>query len=387
MLYHNTFMDFWNSIKKPTGVIVVLLLMLFASSSTAQIWSLPDKSKVVPPTFPVFGKSRVVPAYSNFFYSQLPAYKQCELTICNGEVVDSSVFDGNRYLIYCKQGTTTYLFSYKNNYKHIKVECKLSTDITYVQEFYYNNHLSLDSLTVTTIENRNAVRLIVMKCCIDAKGRVNTTNYYRYANPKRQALLENLVLEDFEYNMSLPQEILPEMYCDYLVYDLQKDKQVFKDCEDMTSLLRNSADKLPCVGKALDRVSKKYSYLFENDSLVFYGEFQNRNEDNKDMSYLIPQPRHVSYLYTKFGDCMIGNCQISSGHSILHYNQQFFVRKRNYMLASHIDGVYWDMGCSGRPGNSDTTINRFMLRNNLVIEYSETKQDTVNKFLIKRFRL
>lgn len=380
-------MDAGNSSKRLVVFVIVLLVLFVTHSVKAQIWNLPDKSNILPPSFPAFGKSRVAPEYTRFFYSELPTCKHYELTIRDGKVIDSSVYD-NRYLVYCKNQAATYLYSYKNNYKHIIVECRLSDNLTQHQEFYYNNDRCLDSLTVATIDNGKVVKFVVLKCCLGSSGHLNTTNYYHYESPARQRLYENLLLEYFVYNISFQQEVLPEMYSEYLVYDLKEDKQVFNDYEHVRSLLRNSVNKLPCVGKAFDRVCKRYSYLFENDSLVFYGEFQTINEDNVNRSYLMPEIGDVTCLYTKFDDCLIKSYRTHSGRGFIkNFNNQFFVRKKCNMLTSQIQGSYIALHATDGGGHSDTTINRAMLRNNMITAFTETTRDGVAKFVVKRFRL
>lgn len=380
-------MDAGNSSKRLAVFVIVLLVLFVTHSVKAQIWNLPDKSNILPPSFPAFGKSKVAPEYTRFFYSELPACKHYELTIRDGKVIDSSVYD-NRYLVYCKNQAATYLYSYRNNYKHIIVECRLSDNLTEHQEFYYNNDRCLDSLTVATIDNGKVVKFVVLKCCLGASGRLNTTNYYHYESPARRRLHENLLLEDFVYNMSFPVHASAEIYCQELVCDIQIDKDFFTYCEYASSLLHLSRRNLPCVAKMLDRVSNIYSYMFENDSLVFYGEFQTINEDNVNRSYLMPEIGDVTCLYTKFDDCLIKSYRTHSGRgNFINFNNQFFVRKKYNMLASQIQGSYLSSHAMNRAGRIDTTINRVMLRSNMITAFTQTTRDGVAKFVVKRFRL
>lgn len=380
-------MDAGNSSKRLAVFVVVLLVLFVTHSVKAQIWNLPDKSNILPPSFPAFGKSRVAPEYTRFFYSELPACKHYELTIRDGKVIDSSVYD-NRYLVYCKNQVATYLYFYKNYNKHIIVECRLSNNLTQHQEFYYNNDRCLDSLTVATIDNGKVVKFVVLKCCLGSSGRLNTTNYYHYESPARHRLHENLLLEDFVYNMSFPVHASAEIYCQELVCDLQKDKHIFKYCEDASSLLHLSRRNLPCVAKMLDRVSNIYSYMFENDSLICYREFHDRNEKNTYRSSSMPEIGDVTYLYTKFDGCLIKSYRTHSGSgNFLNFNNQFFVIKKYNMLASQIQGSYLASHAMNRPSRIDTTINRAMLRNNTITAFAETTRDGVAKFVVKRFRL
>lgn len=380
-------MDAVNSSKRLAVFVVVLLALFVTYSVKAGIWNLPDKANIIPPSFPAFGKSRVAPEYTSFFYSELPACKHYELTIRDGEVIDSSVYD-NKYLVYCKKQTATYLYAYKNNYKHIIVECRLSDNLTQYEEFYYNNDRCLDSLTVATIDNGKVVKFVVLKCCLGASGRLNTTNYYHYESPARRRLHENLLLEDFVYNMSFPVHTSGEIYCQELVCDIQIDKGFFTYCEYASSLLHLSRRNLPCVAKMLDRVSNIYSYMFENDSLICYREFHDRNENNTYRSSSMLEIGDVTCLYTKFDDCLIKSYHTHSRSGVFkNFNNQFFVRKKYNMLTSQIQGSYIALHATDGGEHSDTTISRAMLRNNMITACTETTIDGVAKFVVKRFRL